>query len=131
MGQQQLLLLVLAVIIVGVSIVVGIGMFNKHAEKTNIDMVVTELMEMAGLAHQYYLKPVSMGGGGYKFTGLTLEELTGSKESPIGTKFSLTIDDSATIEITGVCGHAKQSNGSPVEVNCTVTPEDIQTKVKY
>ena len=131
MGQQQLLLLVLAVIIVGISIVVGIGMFNKHAEKANIDMVVTELMEMAGLAHQYYLKPTSMGGGGSKFTGLTVNDLTAAKDSPIGTQFSLMVIDSATAKITGTCGTAKKSNGSPVTVDCSVTPEDIQTKVNY
>ncbi len=34
MGQQQLLLLVLGVIIVGVAIVAGIGMFNASAEES-------------------------------------------------------------------------------------------------
>lgn len=131
MGQQQLLLLVLAVIIVGVSIVVGIGMFNKHAEKANVDMVVSELMEMAGLAHQYYLKPVSMGGGGSKFTGLTLNDLTAAKSSPIGTQFSLTVTDSANITITGTCGTAKKGDGSAVTVDCKVKPDSINTKVNY
>jgi hypothetical protein len=131
MGQQQLLLLVLAVIIVGTSIVVGIGIFNKNAEKSNIDMVVNEVVELSGVAHQYYLKPASMGGGEQKFTGLTLNFLTGGKASPIGTSLSLNVVDSATVEITGLCGLAKKSNGNPVEVVATVTPDDIQTEVKY
>lgn len=131
MGQQQLLLLVLGVIIVGVSIVVGIGMFNQHAEKGNIDMVVNELMGMAGLAHQYYLKPESMGGGSQKFTGITKDDIGASKDSPIGTQFTLNVIDSAKIEILGDCGLAKKKNGTPVEVLCTVTPDNIETKVKY
>jgi hypothetical protein len=131
MGQQQLLLLVLAVIIVGTSIVVGIGIFNKNAEKANIDMVVNEMVELGGVAHQYYLKPTSMGGGDQKFTGLTLNYLTGGKASPVGTQISLSVIDSATVAITGKCGLAKKSSGQPVEVVCTVTPENIQTEVKY
>ncbi len=131
MGQQQLLLLVLAVIIVGTSIVVGIGIFNKNAEKANIDMVVNEVIEMGSVAHQYYLKPASMGGGDQKFTGLTLDYLTGGKDSPVGTTLGLSVIDSAKVEIYGKCGLAKKRDGSPVEVLCTVTPEDIQTEVKY
>lgn len=131
MGQQQLLLLVLAVIIVGVSIVVGIGIFNKHAEKANIDMVVNELIEMASLAHQYYYKPTMMGGGDQKFTGITLNDIGGAKESPIGTQFQLAVVDSVTLKLTGTCGIAKKSDGSAVDVVVTVTPGDIQTQVNY
>ena len=131
MGQQQLLLLVLAVIIVGVSIVAGIGIFNKNAEKANIDMVVNEVVELGGVAHQYYLKPTSMGGGDQKFTGLTLNHLTGGKDSPVGTTLSLNVVDSAKVEITGKCGLAKRGDGTSVDVICTVTPDDIQTIVKY
>lgn len=131
MGQQQLLLLVLAVIIVGVSIVVGIGIFNKHAEKSNIDMVVNELIEMGSLAYQYYYKPEMMGGGEQRFTGITLNDIGANKPSPINTQFQLTVVDSATIEIMGSCAVAEQSDGSPVEVVCTVTPDDMQTVVNY
>ncbi len=131
MGQQQLLLLVLAVIIVGVSIVVGIGIFQKHAEMSNIDMVVNELIEMGSLAHQYYYKPSMMGGGDQKFTGLTLNDITGGKASPIGTQFQLTVVDSAKVTITGTCQVAKKTDGSAVQVVATVTPDDIQTQVNY
>jgi Tfp pilus assembly protein PilE len=130
-GQQQLLLLVLAVIIVGVSIVVGIGIFQKHAEKSNIDMVVNELIEMGSLAHQYYYKPSMMGGGDQKFTGLTLNDITGGKDSPIGTQFQLTVVDSAKVTLSGTCAVAKKGDGSSVQVVATVTPDDIQTQVNY
>ena len=130
MGQQQLLLLVLAVIIVGVSIVAGIGIFHKNAEKANIDMVVNEVVEMSGIAHQYYLKPPSMGGGGESFTGLKLIDLTGSHASPINTSFQLVITNAQQIVITASCGQAKRADGSAVDVICTVTPDSIVTAVK-
>jgi len=131
MGQQQLLLLVLSVIIVGIAIVVGLGMFAQQNEKANVDMVVNELMGIAGFAQQYYYKPTSMGGGGMKFTGLTLDELTGGKSSPNGTTFTLLVNDSSKVTVTGLCGTAKKKTGLPVDVVCTVTAQNIQTKVNY
>lgn len=67
MGQQQLLLLVLGVIIVGVAIVAGIGMFNASAEESAKDELVSQLMAIGANAQQWYKKPVAMGGGGGAF----------------------------------------------------------------
>ena len=67
MGQQQLLLLVLGVIIVGVAIVAGIGMFNASAEESVKDECVNQLMAISANAQQWYKKPIAMGGGGGAF----------------------------------------------------------------
>ena len=42
MGQQQLLLIVLGVIIVGIAVVVGINLFNANAEESAKDTIVSE-----------------------------------------------------------------------------------------
>jgi Tfp pilus assembly protein PilE len=76
MGQQQLLLLVLAVIIVGIAIVVGITMFRAQSASSNLDAVTNDLMNLASRAQQYYVRPTSMGGGGNFFTGMTIGHLT-------------------------------------------------------
>jgi hypothetical protein len=70
MGQQQLLLLVLSVIIVGIAIVVGISMFNSQAASSNLDGVSADLMHFGTRAQQYFARPVAMGGGGGSFTGM-------------------------------------------------------------
>ena len=41
MGQQQLLLIVLGVIVVGIAVVVGINLFNASAEEANKDGIVS------------------------------------------------------------------------------------------
>lgn len=69
MGQQQLLLIVLGVIIVGIAVVVGINLFNANAESSAKDTVVSEATNIGAMAQQYYKKPESMGGGGNDFTG--------------------------------------------------------------
>ena len=76
MGQQQLLLLVLAVIIVGIAIVVGITMFNAQAASANLDAVTNDLMNLGSRAQQYYIRPVSMAGGGMTFDLMGIEHLT-------------------------------------------------------
>ena len=69
MGQQQLLLIVLGVIIVGIAVVVGINLFNANAKEAAKDGVVSDCTNLGAMAQQYYKKPTSMGGGGNSFAG--------------------------------------------------------------
>jgi hypothetical protein len=71
MGQQQLLLIVLGVIIVGVAVVIGIKLFTASAYNAEIDKLTNEALSILSMAKAHYLKPVSMGGGGHKFVGWT------------------------------------------------------------
>ena len=67
MGQQQLLLIILGVIIVGVAIAVGISQFGSNAEKSAKDAVLTDLNNIAADAFQFKIRPISMGGGGGRY----------------------------------------------------------------
>jgi hypothetical protein len=64
MGQQQLLLIVLGVIIVGIAVVVGINLFNANAETSTQDSIVSQGTNIGAMAQQYFKKPTAMGGGG-------------------------------------------------------------------
>ncbi|MEO1630915.1 MAG: hypothetical protein AAFU38_09070 [Bacteroidota bacterium] len=64
MGQQQLLLLVLGIVIVGLAVVVGIESFTENKAKSEIDTYVGMGVEMAGEIIAWYKKPEAMGGGG-------------------------------------------------------------------
>ncbi len=75
MGQQQLLLIVLGVIIVGIAIAVGISMFKSNAQSSNRDQIINDLTNLAAKAQQYYRKPVAMAGGGQSFDGFALTTL--------------------------------------------------------
>mgnify|MGYP000224059278 CR=1 FL=1 len=72
MGQQQLLLIVIGVIIVGIAIVVGIQLASTSAQNANRDAVIADLNNIGMYAQEYYRKPSSMGGGGNSFTGWTI-----------------------------------------------------------
>jgi type II secretory pathway pseudopilin PulG len=72
MGQQQLLLIILGVIIVGIAIAVGLQLFQSGSLGANQDAIVNDVMNIAAHADQYRIRPVTMGGGGGKFTGYAL-----------------------------------------------------------
>ncbi|HLX11632.1 MAG TPA: hypothetical protein VKS81_02350 [Bacteroidota bacterium] len=67
MGQQQLLLIILGVIIVGVAIAVGISLFTGQSNQGNRDNIIADINNMAADAFQYRFRPVSMGGGGASY----------------------------------------------------------------
>lgn len=69
MGQQQLLLIILGVIIVGIAVAVGISMFTASATAANRDAVSSDLTNLASLAQQHYRRPSAMGGGANSFDG--------------------------------------------------------------
>ena len=76
MGQQQLILLVLGTIIVGVAIVVGIRAFTENSAKSNADALTQDAVRIANDAQAWYKKPVPFGGPDAtdKATGVTSAE---------------------------------------------------------
>lgn len=79
MGQQQLLLLVLGIVIVGLAVVVGIQAFSENQKKANADALVMTSMRIASDAQAWLRKPAAFGGAvtgtGVRptdFNGLTL-----------------------------------------------------------
>ncbi|MBU1096739.1 MAG: hypothetical protein CVV23_01455 [Ignavibacteriae bacterium HGW-Ignavibacteriae-2] len=98
MGQQQLLLIVLGVIIVGIAVVVGINVFTAQSEESSKDAIVSDCTNLGAMAQQYFRKPVAMGGGGNAFTGWTIPANLATTAN--GT-YTVTITDATNIVITG------------------------------
>lgn len=121
MGQQQLLLIVLGVIIVGIAVVVGINVFTASSSQANRDGVIADLTNLASLAQQHYRKPTALGGGGNAFTGWTVPaalDTTGN-----GTYTVTVAAQSVTLVGTG---NEKGNNGtSSVKATMIVGPNSI------
>ena len=123
MGQQQLLLIVLGVIVVGIAVVVGINLFNANAEASAKDTIISEGTNLGALAQQYYKKPTSMDGGNNTFTGL---EIPSDLETTPTTTWALTTG-AQTITLTG---SPKDPAYSDWTVVTTVTPTSISSTVQ-
>lgn len=67
MGQQQLLLVILVTIIVGIATVVAINTFGSAADSANVDAVRQDVAQIAASAQGYYMKPAMLGGGSKTF----------------------------------------------------------------
>lgn len=129
MGQQQLLLIVLSVIIVGIAVVVGINMFGASAASANLEAVTNDLMNLASRAQQYYVKPEAMGGGGNSFENITIQDLT---PRPTNDNGSYSIDGSGTATSVSIQGTGVQDgddNGNPCEVVVTVFHDSVATSI--
>ena len=75
MGQQQLLLLVLGIVIVGLAVVVGIQAFSENQQKSEIDTRTSELVDIATKIQAWSLKPTTLDGGGGSFNGVTFNDV--------------------------------------------------------
>ncbi len=69
MGLQQILLITLSVIIVGIAIAVGFTMFQSQALRAHRQDIITQLNNMMVEAIAYQKTPASMGGGAGRLWG--------------------------------------------------------------
>ena len=103
MGQQQLLLIVLGTIIVGVAVVVGINMFTTGAVNAERDALLQDVNNIASSAASYWRKPAALGGGARDFTGVTSVVTFGADSANANGAFTMTVTatDQFTLTATG------------------------------
>ncbi|MBN1348173.1 hypothetical protein JXJ21_02070 [candidate division KSB1 bacterium] len=102
MGQQQLLLIVLGVVIVGIAIAVGITQFQSSAVDANRQQLASDLVNLGAKAQRFYRTPTAMGGGGQDFNGFSLS--TGEQSNANGTYRLLTSVEGIAADAAGATG---------------------------
>ncbi len=125
MGQQQILLLVVSVIIVVLAITIGIDMFAANSKTSNRDSVVSELNNLASLAIQFYKKPSSLGGGNSSFTSWNIPEKMDSTSNGM---YSVACTN-LNATITGFGQELGNDGTNPIEMVAVVTSADIVINV--
>lgn len=126
MGQQQLLLIVIGVIIVGIAIVVGINLATTSAQSANRDAVITDLNNIGAFAQQYYRKPRSLGGGENSFTGWTIPpSLT---KTGNGT-YTISASGATVVTIVGTGNETGNDGTTKVKATAVVTPNNITVTI--
>lgn len=90
MGQQQLILIMLGVIIIGVAIAVGISLFTGTSVKANRDAIINDLMNIAQYANRYRLRPEPLGGGGRTYNGFNLPQNLRENENADYSNYTVT-----------------------------------------
>jgi hypothetical protein len=121
MGQQQLLLVILVTIIVGIATVVAINIFGTAADQANRDAVRQDLMAAAVQAQGVWARPAMMNGADRDFQ-------TYVSNNSVGELLELLNIPSNTFD--GSSGTLENENGSYVlaqpgaadELQITATP---------
>jgi len=149
MGTQQILMIVLSVIIVGVAVGVGITMFQNQAVNSNRQALVADLTNFASQAIAYYKVPATMGGGGngtpgFASSGTTptagllsyIGFLTSEGETPTYTysndngSYTLSIAGPENLTITGTGKELLGGTAVSAVLEIDMTPESGQSQYK-
>ena len=118
MGQQQLLLLIVGVIIVAIAVVVGINQFGSSTDAGIVDNIIQTQQHLGSTAFGQYQKPASYGGKDFaKFaaTGSTL----------------ITVNDNVDVIWTIVAADDANlaSTYEGKTITTTVTPTGVTTNI--
>ena len=130
MGQQQLLLIVLGVIIVGIAVVVGINVFTASSLQANNNAVIADLQTIGSMAQQWYRKPVAMGGGGNSFG--VANGATAAWSVPLSLSQTANMSNAVVVGGGGdqditltATGTEENDGGSLIVVVMNVTPTEV------
>ena len=122
MGQQQLLLLVLGIVIVGLAVVAGINAFDENQQKSSEDALTNEAFRIASDAKAWYNKPEQYDGGGSKSS--SLDEITWAD---IGVS-DASLTDGTSSDASGnyetPWGQVKMTQGSPLKFELQTNQSD-------
>src|SRR5574341_2662411 len=72
MGQQQLILILLAILLIGVAIAAGLGLFSSNQAENNKLAIINDLNNLKSLAFKYRRRPLTMAGGAGTYSGFIL-----------------------------------------------------------
>ena len=132
MGQQQLLLLVLGIVIVGLAVVVGIQAFGENQKKANADAMVNDGVRIASDVQAWALKPTAFGGpgasedlGDVSFNDIGYTATSAGVYSNTNGSYEIT-SGTACVIITGTS--TTPENEVQIKVDGT-TPDNIETAI--
>jgi len=99
MGQSQLLIIAISVLIIGIAILAGAGFFQADDIEANKKAMINDINHIGMNAVRYYRRIQALGGGGYSYMGYALP--TGYRSNLNGT-YSTNPLSKETLQITGI-----------------------------
>lgn len=127
MGQQQLLMVVLALIIIAIAIAISVALFRSNAIEGKRDILIEETTSLGTMALQYFRKPTEFGGGGRSFLGWGIPDQMVQSENGNFMTASIQANE---VRITGT-GSEVVTGGDSIQVETVVTPDEMYTTIIY
>jgi len=98
MGQQQLLLIIVSVIIVGIAVAVGIAQFSSNNSEANKDGLTSGLTSIGSRAYEYKLRPSTLGGGNNSYVGFVIPNKMLSDDNGV---YAISSATTTSLQLTG------------------------------
>jgi hypothetical protein len=133
MGQKQLILIVLWVIIVGIAIAVGLNYFHNKAVNLNRNAVIKDLNTLASDAQTFYKKTNEQGDGDKSFQDYKIPQKLKSNDNGGYSVISVK-PDRIIIQGTGV--ETREQNfsfnwGEKITYEIIIQPESTELRQIY
>ena len=125
MGQQQLLLMLIVIITMGVAIGLANQIFNSNSEEANKDYIASELLNLGTLAQQFFNRPLQMGGGNSSFKGW---EIPNELETTINGNYEIIKADDENLVLIGSPNPGKRFNW---HMECLIKRDRILIQTLY
>ncbi|GAB4289998.1 MAG: hypothetical protein Kow0098_08260 [Ignavibacteriaceae bacterium] len=123
MGQTQLLLLTLGVILAALAVYSGLNQFVVTAADLNRDALLLDVTNVSADAQAYYKKPSEIGGGGYSYLGFETSSYFKKYENG---KMKIRVNSvKEKVVITGTGTEIGWNGRSKVQVRSVVKPNSI------
>ncbi len=108
MGQSQLLIIAISVLIIGIAILAGTGFFQSDEVEINKKAMINDVNHIAMAARRYYSRPYALGGGNFSYVGFAIPR---TYSSNLNGSYSAVAVSAQVLQITGV---------SAKDTTCTV-----------
>ena len=119
MGTQQILLIVVGVIIIGIAIVVGtLPSFIKGMENSNRDAITQDCLKIAAAAQGYYRRPTLFRGGGNSFQSISIKDVGMDEDQDgygVNANGQFSIDGSSGTQCA-IIGYSSAVDGATITV---------------
>jgi hypothetical protein len=126
-GQQQLLLIVVGILLVGAAVIIGISLFHAQAIEQKRDYLMNEGMLLASMAQKYYLKPASINGGGSSYIGWTIPP---NLETTASGTYKITDQATNSVTIVGTGNEVVTANDTiKIQIVVPSPPSDVHITV--
>lgn len=133
MAQQQTLLYVLSLIVVGAGILIGIQRFNASHQEASIEALRLDLLSIAAKAQMYCHTPQIMSGGNRSFSDLAnhpdgLKKLFVDPENEHGS-FRIVSGNDDLLIIQAIGKEDYDGDGTNLTVEAMVYADSVKTEV--
>jgi hypothetical protein len=98
MGQSQLLIIAVSVLIIGIALLAGTGFFQSEDVEASKKAVINDINHIAMNARRYYSRPGALAGGNQQYTGYVIPTRYRSNGNGV---YSTTLINSKVLQITG------------------------------